>query len=458
MRIEKCLKNFVCLLVLASSTALAHASTIASLWFGGQGPTNGTATGVSDDQVGYINTDGGGLTTVEVDPATNSYYSVGLDTNANLYFGLASDGTLRSGRLSGGQLQQLQITAPGDLAYAFAVDPSNHIVYLGLWGSDSTGADLIEIPYNPTNGQMSSPYDPTTGSITNLNGVLLSQESTTNNFVMARQMWVAPGGNQIYYVDNDFGDPGDYGYAGGPGVQLNGLYVVNTAVTNPQPEMLSLASQFPAGDENSQVNIVGLAVNPSKNLIYFATSGPAPGVDTASNTIWSMPITGTNATAMPLPAGVSLVYPNSLGGCLALDSSAQVLYVSDQGRGTVMQLSLSANGLGFTGGTSNFFTLDAEHLTDGANGFPSAFVQGLDFAFVSIVPIVPPSPRLTITRQGSNAVVSWPLADSIYTLQFASVLATNAWTAYPGPFFTNGSVITVTNAIPTSTHFFRLSY
>jgi hypothetical protein len=381
---------------------------------------------------------------------------VGLDTNANLYFGFASDGSLRSGLLSGGQLQQLQINdVPAkDLAYAFAVDPTHHIIYLGLWGDDASGADLIKITYNPTNGQMSSPYDPTTGSITNAGGVLLSEESTTNNFVMARQMWVAPGGGQIYYVDNDFGD-----ISGFAGVQLNGVYVVNTTVPNPQPVLLSLASQFPGDD--SQGSIVGLAVNQQENLIYFATASPAPGVDAATNTIWSMPITGGAATAMAMPAGLSLVYPNSAGGCLALDSAAQVLYVSDEGRGTVMQLSLSANGANFTAGTANFFTLDGDNLTNGVNGFPSAFVQGLDFADVTIVAPPPPppptnAPKLTVTHQGNEVVISWPVGYPSYTLQFAPILAPNDWTVYPGPFVTNNGIITVT-ITSGNEGFFRLS-
>jgi hypothetical protein len=457
MRIEKGLKNLGCLLFLVSGVGLAHAnpSPIASLWFGGQGPASNTASGVSDDRVGYLNTNGAAETTVAVDPSTNSYYSVGLDTNATLYFGFASDGTLRSGLFSGGQLQSVQITdvAADDLAYAFTVDPTNHIIYLGLWGDDSSGADLIKISYNPTNGQMSSPYDPTTGSITNAAGVLLSEDSTTNNFVMPRQMWLAPGGGQIYYVDNDFGDPGDFAE-----VELNGVYVVKTTVANPQPELLTLASQFPG--DNSQGSIVGLAVNQSKSLIYFATSGPAPGVDTASNTIWSMPIAGGTATAMPMPAGVSLVFPNFLGGCLALDSTAQNLYVSDEGRGTVMQLSLAANGLSFTGGTNSFFTLDSDNLTNGVNAFPSAFVQGLDFADVTIpAPPIPTNPPpLAIARQGKDVVVSWSAVYTGYTLQFAPVLSSNAWTAYPGPFVTNSGVILVTNTISTGNTFFRLLY
>src|ERR1700728_3909330 len=97
MRIEKILKKILPLLILVSIAGLARANagTTGELWFGSQGPATNTASGVSDNRVGYINTDGVGFVTVETDPSTNSFYSVGLDTNANLYFALASDGTLR---------------------------------------------------------------------------------------------------------------------------------------------------------------------------------------------------------------------------------------------------------------------------------------------------------------------------------------------------------------------------
>jgi hypothetical protein len=452
MRIENCRKNFVPLLLLAASVCAAQANppVTGQLWFGGQGPATGTASGFSDNRAGHVNSDGSYPTTVVVDPGSTSCLGVGVDTAANLYFGFWSDGSLRSGNTTGGQLQQLQITdvSADDDALSFAVDPAHHLIYLGLWGNDPTGADLIKITYNPTNGQMVSPYDPVTGMITNAAGVLLSEVSTTNNFVLPRQMWVAPGGGELYYADNDNGDPFTFA-----GVMLNGVYVVNTTVTNPQPKLLSLDSEFPGDETNGY--IVGLAVNKPDSLIYFATTaGSAPGMGTGSNAIWCMPLAGGPATNMPMPAGVSLVYPNFNGGCLALDTNAQVLYVSDEGQGTVLQLSLSANGTGFSGGTTNFFTLDPDHLNDGANGYPSAFTQGLDF--VPVVVSTPPA-LLSIVRQGTDVVLSWPLADSSYALQVASVLATNAWMNYPGPLSINGSVISVTNAMSGGQEFFRLS-
>jgi hypothetical protein len=647
MRTVNHVKKIVAFLLLALCLGFTFASPglAGQLWFGGQGSTdaNGdpTARGVSDNQVGAINSDGTGYTTVAVDPSTNSYYCVGLDTNANLYFALASDGSLRSGYMTSGptmksysgtalsglvyvgnpgdsefvsgatdisqlytsdagratdadspsvyahgpfgtlntfsgtyqlladnvpadtspywivwvsppgdnnpddeiaiiqysmgnmindyatihvvdpngvlgtysgetlaalnntpvpplgtykfgqmavqfagveignwsdadsvsasadieslavsyatsgglQTNQLTDVSQNDLAYSLAVDPAHHMIYLGLWGNDTTGADLIEIPYDPVTGAMSLPYDPTIGAITNESGVLLSFESSDFNFVMARQMWVAPGGGQIYYVDNDFGDPGDYA----DNVHMNGVFVVNTTNANPQPEMLTLSSQFPL--DYSQGYIVGLAVNQPRNLIYVATEGFAPGVGVESNTIWSMPITGGKATAMPLPKGFSLVFPNYAGGCLALDSSSQTLYVSDEGSGSVMQLALSANGLSFAGGVSDFFTLDSDNLTGAPGSYPTAFVQGLAFDSVSVAaPPPPPTPRLTIMHQGSDVVVSWPMQYSVYTLQYSSGITNNTgWSAYPGPFATNSSVISITNAISAKSTWFRLS-
>jgi hypothetical protein len=637
MRIEKCLKSLVPWLLAVSSVGLVHAApgTIGQIWFGAQGPAI-TTNGVSDDRIGHVNSDGSAPATATTSPTTNSFYSVGLDTNANLYFALGADGTLTSGYLSvtalphsysgislsglnylgdpgdaeyvpgttpvaqlftkdageargadkpavfipgpfgtlgtfsatyslqssavpagttpywvllvnppgdsnpndevaiiqystgttlnssstihvvdpkgklgsyfgdslatlnstslgtytfgdmtvdwagveignwgvgdtntakvqiksmtltflpAGTLDTVQITdvAANDLAYSLGVDPDHDIVYIGLWGADANGADMIEVTYNPANGQMISPYDPSSGSIIDESGVLMSFVSTGFNFVMAREMWVAPGGGQIYYADNDFGDPGDFALE----VKLNGIYVVDTTDPDPQPQLLSLDSQFPG--DNSQGYIVGMAVNQPKSLIYFVTAGAAPGVGTASNTIWSMPIAGGAATPMPMPSGVSLVFPNDAGGCLALDAASQILYVSDEGQGTISKLTLSAAGTNFTSG-AKFFTLDSQNLTNGPNHFPSAFVRGLEFLNETVISPPPPSGQLTITQQGTNAIVSWPVQYSSSILQSSPVLTPNAsWSTYPGPFGTNATVIMATNGISGKARFFRLS-
>jgi hypothetical protein len=67
-----------------------------------------------------------------------------------------------------------------------------------------------------------------------------------------------------------------------------------------------------------------------------------------------------------------------------------------------------------------------------------------------------PAPRLSIVPAGANAVVSWTNSYGCYTLQMASVLASNTWTAYPGPFTTNAGFIFVTNHSSPGNAFFRL--
>jgi hypothetical protein len=69
------------------------------------------------------------------------------------------------------------------------------------------------------------------------------------------------------------------------------------------------------------------------------------------------------------------------------------------------------------------------------------------------------APQLQVAQQGTNTVVWWPDTYSCYTLQFAPTLqSSNIWTAYGGPWTTNGGNIYVTNTITGSNHFYRLIY
>jgi hypothetical protein len=74
------------------------------------------------------------------------------------------------------------------------------------------------------------------------------------------------------------------------------------------------------------------------------------------------------------------------------------------------------------------------------------------------VTVLPVSPQLTILKNQTNVILSWPLAFSCYRLQFTPALSSNVWTLHPGPFTTNGPNIYVTNAITTTNRFFRLIY
>jgi hypothetical protein len=69
-----------------------------------------------------------------------------------------------------------------------------------------------------------------------------------------------------------------------------------------------------------------------------------------------------------------------------------------------------------------------------------------------------PAPQLSIAHVGTNAMVSWNASYDCYALQYSTALASNVWTAYPGPFATNGGLITVTKNSTTNLYFFRLSH
>jgi hypothetical protein len=68
------------------------------------------------------------------------------------------------------------------------------------------------------------------------------------------------------------------------------------------------------------------------------------------------------------------------------------------------------------------------------------------------------APTLKIVRAGTNMVVSWTNAYGCYSLQYASVLASNTWSLYSGPFATNGGFVYVTNSAPFTNRLFRLSF
>jgi hypothetical protein len=75
-----------------------------------------------------------------------------------------------------------------------------------------------------------------------------------------------------------------------------------------------------------------------------------------------------------------------------------------------------------------------------------------DAAYLKIM--AEPSPWLTIVYANNQAIVSWPLSFSGWTLQTNSDLANGTWGSYNGLITNN----TVTNTVSASDLFFRLSY
>ena len=83
----------------------------------------------------------------------------------------------------------------------------------------------------------------------------------------------------------------------------------------------------------------------------------------------------------------------------------------------------------------------------------------VDGGFWGIIAVVqmPGAPLLTITRSGTNVIVSWPSPSTSYVLeQNSNVGNTNTWSAYGGIIGDNGTTKSVTNAPPAGNLFFRL--
>ena len=81
-----------------------------------------------------------------------------------------------------------------------------------------------------------------------------------------------------------------------------------------------------------------------------------------------------------------------------------------------------------------------------------------NFCTFKVIVVPGAAPQLNILPSGTNIVVSWTNAYGCYTLQYASALASNTWSLYPGPFATNDGKIYVTNSAAFTNRFFRLSF
>jgi len=91
-----------------------------------------------------------------------------------------------------------------------------------------------------------------------------------------------------------------------------------------------------------------------------------------------------------------------------------------------------------------------------AGGAMAGGNYSLTGGFWSLIAVVqtPGAPLLTITYAGNQAVVSWPLPSTGWTLQTNSQVGTTPWGNYTGPVVNNS----VTNAPPKGNLFFRLTH
>ncbi|HEY1710276.1 MAG TPA: Ig-like domain-containing protein, partial [Rhizomicrobium sp.] len=339
------------------------------LWFGTEdlGAANG---------IGHIDGDGAGRVLEDSTTDGNnseehaSVENIGLDTADGLYFLLTTDGFLRDGRITNtdhtdqsGQIQQIDqvfgTSFNADEVQALAVDPINHIVFVGLFGQTDQYTGILEVTYNPTTGAMTSPYNGATGVVTDLNHMLADDPNTGGPFSNIVGMQYDMQNGKLYYIDQTNSYPGGTG-SGTTWHQTNGLYVISTsgsvgAGTQPTPTQLSLNSQFAAGDNNNY--IAGFALNEAQGIIYFA----ADNASNSTSKLYWMPITGGTATLMNMPAGVTLGladYNGNGSNGLTFDPNQRQLYISDNSDSQIVQLTLSADGHTFTGGNSDFMDVD----------------------------------------------------------------------------------------------------
>jgi VCBS repeat-containing protein len=337
------------------------------LWFG----TNDFA----NTNLDHIDTDGAGQDVADHQTSGAAFDSVAIDGACGFYFGITSDGLLRSGHITNDQEtgEASQISAidvvfgtggSADEIQALAIDPLNHILFVGLWGQHDATTGILEFTYNPTTGVVTSPYNASTGAVTDFSHMLFQDNNaglvngvTAMTNIIAMQYDMQNG--NLYYVDQTNIWAGST-TSTTAWAQRNGIFVVSSAGnvqagTSPTPTQLSLNSQFAAGDNSNYIE--GLAINEAQGLIYFAVNN-GPG---STSKLFYMPIAGGTATQMTLPGGVPAFFidaDHNGTNPLSFDANLRELFVSDNSHHTVCQLTLSADGHSFTSGNDTFLTID----------------------------------------------------------------------------------------------------
>jgi hypothetical protein len=119
--------------------------------------------------------------------------------------------------------------------------------------------------------------------------------------------------------------------------------------------------------------------------------------------------------------------------------------------------------IGGGGGSSSGTNGTTTYTVTGTIGQPAAAtmsggIYSVTGGFWSMLAVVqtPGSPLLSITRSGSQAVISWSAPATGFVLQQSSTLATNSWTASSATLTTNSGTISITVTATNGYQYFRL--
>jgi DNA-binding beta-propeller fold protein YncE len=232
---------------------------------------------------------------------------------------------------------------------------------------------------------------------------------------------------------------------------------------------LSLFASDP-GDGSILNDPLGLAVDSSGNVYVTSTQsiekfsngtnsvfasitngsfGPGLAFDKAGNLYAEVPAPGPASYKIEkyAPNGNSTTFTNDPGNGSVLNlpegmafDSVGNLYVVNSGNNTIEKFA--------TNGTASVFAADPGDgsVLDGPTFI--AIQPGLSLSAAA--------PILTITTSGTNAFVSWPVAAGSFNLQSTTNLNNPNWITISGTPGTIAGNFVVTNAISSSTRFFRL--
>ena len=350
------------LLIVFVSPSLKAAVVDGQLWYTAEQFL--TTNSPNDNQVGRINSDASSQTRVNVSSDTSKYYtSVGLDTAAALFFAINTDfdgdATLVVGNINTGAVIQTLSINPTDYGIeALAVNPANHMVYIGVWGDGTTDTGIVKIPYTPGGGSTGTiPTNIFSGSVI-APSYYLTTEAGGSHETFATSFSLDVTNQKLYFTDEDIDLENENGDPWGPPYyDTNGIYVIDLTSATPTATQLSLASQFPATNAGYHHAVESVAVDLAKSLIYFETTNLTNGA-VPEITLWYMPIAGGTATAMTLPGTVNL--DSGYYGTITLDPATQILYLSSDGNSTttpvtpgyIYALPLSTDGHSFTSGST----------------------------------------------------------------------------------------------------------